>query len=355
MAFCACKLSFLTIVLIFSTRTQLPAAEGALLDDDQQALLQIKISLQSLNNTIASALSDWISPNSSSSSNSTNSMSGSSANPCAWSRVSCSSVANSTRVTGLDLSFLSSTSVVLVSGFSNLTSLLSLNLSHNHFTGSISEDIDNCIHLISLDLSYNNFSSLPSLSRLSSLQSFNLSDNIVISRPLSHAIPGNCSALRSLILLRNSLVDLSSVSGQDCINLHTVDLSRNLFTTSNFPTNLTTLPSLRHLAISGSKLLGPVPSSLCSRSALQHLDISDNNFTGGFPLFLTNCSSLLHLDISGNNLTGVLPPQLGNCTSLLWLNLRSKNELTGKLPPELATMGQDRQKCFVSFFLINKF
>ncbi|MCO5560708.1 hypothetical protein L7F22_014326 [Adiantum nelumboides] len=337
MAFCEGKLSFLIIVLIFSTRTQLQAAEGALLDDDQQTLLQIKISLQSLNSTIASALGDWISPNSSSNSNSTNSTSGSSANPCAWSRVSCSSVANSTRVTGLDLSFLSSTSGVLVSGFSNLTSLLFLNLSHNHFTGSISEDIANCIYLISLDLSYNNFSSLPSLSRLSSLQSFNLSENIDISRPLSHAIPGNCSALRSLNLSRNSLVDLSSVSWQGCINLHTLDLSRNLFTNSNLPTNLTTLPSLRHLAISGSKLLGPVPSSLCSRSALQHLDISDNNFTGGFPLFLTNCSSLLHLDISGNILTGELSSKVGDFIALEVLNL-SENLFNGSIPAEIGNL-----------------
>ncbi|KAI5065535.1 hypothetical protein GOP47_0020230 [Adiantum capillus-veneris] len=330
MAFSACKLAFLVIVF-FSTLPSLQ--EGALLDDDQQALLQIRLSLlQSLNNTI-SALSDWISLDSTSS---TNSSSSATSGPCAWSRVSCSSVDNSTRVTGLDLSSLSNISTPLVSGFSNLSSLFSLNLSHNSFTGFISEDIANCTNLISLDLSYNNFSSLVSLSPLSSLQTLNLSANKIVSS-LSQAIPSNCSALQFLIVSTNSFEGLFSVPWQDCNNLQTLDLSYNLFTDSNLPVNLTSLSSLRNLNISGSKLLGPIAPSLCSKSALQLLDLSDNNFTGGFPLFLTNCSSLQHLDISGNKLAGELSSEVGDFIALEVLNL-SENSFNGSMPPELGNI-----------------
>eukprot|EP00250_Pteridium_aquilinum_P026051 c32186_g1_i1 orf=2-301(-) len=96
MAFCVCNLALLiiiSIIIFFLTCTcNIKPLQAAPLDDDQQALLQIKLSL--LQNSSSDKLSDWINPNTS-----TNTTS-----PCSWSRVTCSFVLNLTRVTGLDLS-----------------------------------------------------------------------------------------------------------------------------------------------------------------------------------------------------------------------------------------------------------
>lgn len=320
----ALRLCFALLICSISAST--PGYAASLLQD-QQALLQIKNSLQLLSSNISSYLSDW-SANSNTSS------------PCTWSRISCTSIQNLTRVTGLDLSSLS-VAGALIGGFSNLTELTNLNLSHNLFSGAVSTDIANCTELTSLDLSFNNLSSFETaqgLSLLSNLQLLNLGGNNISSN-VSQAIPNNCAHLQTLNLSSNSIMELSSVTWQDCTNLQILDLSHNQLT-GFIPTNLTDLPSLNHLILAANKLVGTIPSSLCSSkgpSALVHLDLSDNQLIGTFPLSLSNCSSLQYLDFSGNNMTGNISSQLGNLTALEVLNL-SENLFTGSIPSQLGRL-----------------
>lgn len=228
----------------------------------------------------------------------------------------------------------------LVSGFSNLPALSHLNLSHNLFNGSISDDIANCIGLATLDLSSNLFSSVVphGLAQLSNLQLLNLGGNL-LSGALSVLLPNGCAQLQALNLSGNFFSDYTSYPWQNCTNLQYLDLSHNALS-APLPNEFSSLRNLQHLLLGSNQIVGYSPNSLCSTAgSLLQLNLSQNNLTGTFPLSLTNCSSLQQLDLSMNQLTGNLPPELGNLSSLELLDL-SQNSFVGSLPPDVGRLSR---------------
>lgn len=74
----------------------------------------------------------------------------------------------------------------------------------------------------------------------------------------------------------------------------------------NLPSDVPSIPSLRHLFLQHNNFLGTFPISVSSQ--LKVLDISSNSFTGGIPdLELTK---LKHVNFSYNNFTGPIPYSL---------------------------------------------
>ncbi|XP_016462444.2 receptor-like protein EIX2 [Nicotiana tabacum] len=223
---------------------------------------------------------------------------------------------NFTSLTSLDIqmNFVES---AIPTWFSNLTSLVNLNLGLNAFKGS-TDFFEQLRDLETLDLQVNHFGD---------------------------------PVLNSLCRL-NSLVYL--------------DLTRNQLKSSDFHC-LRNLTSLSVLKLTGNMLQGPFPESLTSSfCTLRVLDLSDNNFTGLLPTFIRDPSSCYQnslkelylsnnvyndyfpaglekhkdleiVDLANSSLYGPIPYSIGKITNLKILSI-SNNDLNGSIPSSIGEL-----------------
>ena len=77
--------------------------------------------------------------------------------------------------------------------------------------------------------------------------------------------------------------------------------------------------------------------SVSSGKQLVGVSLYKNNLTGKIPPELGTLSNLKELRLGGNQLTGELPAELGNLSNLWSLTLNS-NQLTGEIPAELGNL-----------------
>ncbi|WMV43478.1 hypothetical protein MTR67_036863 [Solanum verrucosum] len=254
------------------------------------------------------------------------------------------------------------------STISKLNKLVHLDLSSNHFRGSIPESIGNCTAITELTLSGNNFTgNVPStISKLKELVYLDLSSN-----HFGDSIPesiGNLTAIIELRLSDNRFTgNVPSTIGK-LNNIEYLYLSSNnfegsipdIFTnfselsiltfdsnsfTGSFPYSIATLTSLRMLELQNNLLTGPLPSNISGLQELQQLDLSFNYFIGATPLWLFRLPSLISLSVQDNQLTGKLPNELkSNYLEYLQygkINL-SYNKLHGEIPDWMLFMSIDR-------------
>ncbi|CBI28433.3 unnamed protein product, partial [Vitis vinifera] len=210
-------------------------------------------------------------------------------------------------------------------------------VSGNKLTGEIPPLICNLTSLRSLDLSDNNFSGgipqcLTNLS--SSLFVLNLRGN-----NLHGAIPQICtntSSLRMIDLSGNQLQGQIFRSLANCIMVEELVLGNNMIN-DNFPSWLGSLPRLQTpdiltvIDLSSNKFYGEIPESIGDRKGIQALNLSNNALTGPIPTSLANLTLLEALDLSQNKLSREIPQQLVQLTFLAYFNV-SHNHLTGPIP-----------------------
>ncbi|GMH28650.1 hypothetical protein Nepgr_030493 [Nepenthes gracilis] len=258
--------------------------------------------------------------------------------------------------------------VTRASPLTNLSSLMSLSLSHCKFSGPLPVWILNVTQEI--DLSDNQFtgklSSMVDISKLSQLTSFDLSGNslegkvpswlfslpslkvlslgfnqfsgqLTISEDVARASPlMNLSSLMSLSLLRCKFSEPLPVWIWNIT--HEIDLSFNLFT-GKLPSmvDISKLSQLTSFDLSENSLEGKVPSWLFSLPSLKVLSLDFNQFSGQLTISedvaraspLTNLSSLMSLSLLHCKFSGPLPVWILNITQEIDL---SYNQFTGKLP-----------------------
>lgn len=222
----------------------------------------------------------------------------------------------------------------------HLRRLKTLTITNNDFTGGIPTWFGSMTELRALSLSSNSFSGLipPSLSNLSKLEFLSLSYN-----SLQGSVPPEIANLHSLVNLNFSYNKLSGSLSPGIFNISTLEVIGVMknFLSGNIPHDLCgRLPSIWYLGISFNQFSGRMPQNLSQCSKLQHLSLSYNNFTAAFiPEELGSLGKLEELFLDGNNLRGVIPKEFGNLTALKILSLQDNN-LTGEIPSELGKLNK---------------
>lgn len=184
-----------------------------------------------------------------------------------------------------------------------------LDLTFNHFGGSIPDFLGSITSLEDLRLTQNNFSgTIPhQLGNLTNLRILTLNFN-----SLSHKIPNtfvNLTQLQYFYINVNTLGEpLSDLFGKlSCKSLESIDVSFNRFT-GPIP-DMRACSKLRELLLHHNPLSGTVPASLGQLSTLEFLDISADSLQGTVSeSLLSKLHNLYWLDLSFNSLTLDLSP-----------------------------------------------
>lgn len=214
-----------------------------------------------------------------------------------------------------------------------LISIKNLNLSHNQFNGDLNNTIGNLNKLISLDLSFNNFTgNIPkNLGRLLHLEVLNLSNN-----NFHNEIPTEIFRLQNLKVINlqnNSLTGSIPRQIGNSKNLLILDLSRNKLK-GNIPKELGKLIQLTHrLALDHNELDGPIPKEISLLTNLQHIWLNNNHFSGILPFEIGQMKSLRSIFIYQNNFVGPIPLTVGNLRELE-IFYGQNNSFGGKVPQE---------------------
>ncbi|KAI3754580.1 hypothetical protein L1987_54367 [Smallanthus sonchifolius] len=249
-----------------------------------------------------------------------------------------------------------------------------VNLSKNHFNGSIPVHFCKVHSIWVLDLSQNNFSGrLPRcLGNLTNLEAMDVANN-TITGPVPCSL-GYLTQLRSLDLQNNIFDGSLPLSLQNLTGLVTMDLGNN-YLVGSVPFWIgESLSSLKFLNLQSNKLTGMIPLHLCQLNALQYLSLAHNNITGMIPrcfgnliamiristsyandkdyvenilasmkgrqlLYTKTIKFLTSIDLSNNNIVGEIPDILMNLVGLNNLNL-SRNLITGQIPMMIGDLKQ---------------
>ncbi|KAK2965696.1 hypothetical protein RJ640_022223 [Escallonia rubra] len=267
--------------------------------------------------------------------------------------------------------------------WANLTSLMTIVISSNQFTGDIAlSPLVNLTSLIVLELSYNDFqipisfrpffnhSRLEKIECLycdfllgtdefqASVPSFQLDDirlsaagnsSVAVPKFLYHQhnleriylgeisfsgksflwLIENNTELMALVLHNNSFTGPLQMPSNPIPKLTELDIASNHFS-GNIPEDIgTSFPGLQVLKMSANSFTGTIPSSFGDMASLVHLDLSRNLLSGNIPNSLgMGCSSLQFLRLSNNNLQGSILPAHHNLTDLHSLELHVNNFTT---------------------------
>uniref|UniRef100_A0A2N9IG45 Leucine-rich repeat-containing N-terminal plant-type domain-containing protein n=1 Tax=Fagus sylvatica TaxID=28930 RepID=A0A2N9IG45_FAGSY len=221
----------------------------------------------------------------------------------------------------------------------NLSSLYSLDLSNNQFSGILPHCLSNLsCSLNILNLRANKFHGMiPQLcAKGSTLKMIDLSQNQfegVLPRSLS-----NCRMLEVLNLGSNELNDVFPSWLGTLPELRVLSLQQNgFYGVVGSPTSFFASPKLGIVDLSVNKFTGKETLYQKIREAFAFVDLSSNEFNGTIPEFIGNLNGFQLLNLSNNNLTGHIPISFGNMSTLESLDL-SQNKLSGQIPMQLTQL-----------------
>ncbi|MBA0619311.1 hypothetical protein Godav_028504, partial [Gossypium davidsonii] len=214
----------------------------------------------------------------------------------------------------------------LPSTMQNSTNLIMLDLSENHFNGSVPAWIE---FLQNLDLAHNNISGVipKCFNNLSAMATTNKTNN-ELSTLYFINYPFYLSALlvlkgredeygHTLGLVTNLDLSVNSLTGEipkeigSLVGLLSLNFSGNHLT-GNIPDNIGNMKFLESLDLAMNRLNGEIPPSFSKLNFLNHFNVSYNNLTGQIPTS-TQLQSFENLSYVGNHLCG--PPLTKNCTT----------------------------------------
>ncbi|XP_073156461.1 receptor-like kinase TMK4 isoform X2 [Henckelia pumila] len=234
-------------------------------------------------------------------------------NYCKWQGVFCDS---SGKVSSINLSS-KSLSGIIPSNLNQLSSLKSLSLQRNLFSGPL-PPLSNLDSIQDVNLDDNNFNSIPQgfLSGLTSLQDFSLNNN---SNLPPWRIPDTLKDSTTLVSFQASKANL----------------------VGEIPDIFASMPNLQSLRISYNNMSGSLPSSF-AKSGIQNLWLN-NQMMGFFGTIdvIGTMTQLAEVWLHVNKLSGPIP-DLSALTELSDLQLRD-NLLTGVIPDSLTKLPKLKQ------------
>ncbi|KAL4380822.1 hypothetical protein S245_012148 [Arachis hypogaea] len=240
-------------------------------------------------------------------------------------------IQNSTRLEQLRLNFVTISSS-LPHTLTNLTSLQKLSFRNCELYGEFPVGIFYLPNLTSLNFAENQNlqGALPaSIGNLTNLALLALGDN-----SFHGEIPQSLFRLENLEQLSLSY---NFFEGQLALDmflklkmLNALGLSVNKLTlfSQNRNVNVTILPPIQSLGLSGCNLAGEVPTWIMNLTTLSSLDLSRNNLQGEIPYFFFRLENLTVLDLSHNTLEGQIElDMLSKLQKLTSLGLGGGNKL----------------------------
>ncbi|KAK7841091.1 receptor-like protein 13 [Quercus suber] len=221
------------------------------------------------------------------------------------------------------------------SSFGNLVFLRILDLSKNHFSGTIPMHfIMGCYHLEFLILSNNSFSGqiFPANSNWTHLSYLYLDNN-----HFSGTLPtwmGNMTYLEDIVMAKNHFEgnnDARSLSFYLNIKPNIIEyLPDDISTFEGVVQDVEEAEFTTKTRTYSYK--GKIPLELGRMSSnIRALNLSHNNLSGLIPETFSNLKQIESLDLSYNNLNGKIPPQLTEMTSLA-VFIVAHNNLSGATP-----------------------
>ncbi|PRP85757.1 hypothetical protein PROFUN_06351 [Planoprotostelium fungivorum] len=241
--------------------------------------------------------------------------------------------------------------------------LLQLDLSYNHFDGTIPDVFQKFPSLMYLDVRTNQLRGpLPSsLGGLANLTYVDMSSN-----RLEGTIPSSYSDLYGLqyfSIFGNLLYGAIPSFFNKFTKLQLLDLSINSFT-GTIPQGLESLQELQALRLQSNQLVGSIPDGVYQLTSLVELALDNNHltgyigdlsnlsnlwfcwlsynqFTGPFPMSITFMPSLLYAVLTYNNLTGPIVDNWPRGMNLTLLDA-SHNQLSGPIPATFSNLNQLR-------------
>ncbi|KDO54099.1 hypothetical protein CISIN_1g0374272mg, partial [Citrus sinensis] len=213
--------------------------------------------------------------------------------------------------------------------FFNRSSIVTLDLSYNSFSGNIPYWIERLIRLRYLILANNNLEGeVPNqLCGLKQLRLIDLSNNNLFGQ-----IPG---CLDNTSLHNNGdnvgssaptfnpnrrttyFVGPSILEKEESIMFTTKEIS---FSYKGKPLN-----KMYGVDLSCNKLTGEIPPQIGKLTNIRALNFSHNNLTGVIPVSFSNLNQVESLDVSHNNLNGKIPPQLVELNALVVFSVAHNN------------------------------
>ncbi|CAN6690076.1 unnamed protein product [Malus baccata var. baccata] len=216
--------------------------------------------------------------------------------------------------------------------------LSNLNVSNNLIKGQIPSF--NCSYspfVISLDFSHNDFSGIIplGLGNCSKLELFRAGFNSLLG-----TLPCDIHKARALEEISLPSNKLSGAIGENIANLTNLailDLNSNQLS-GTLPLHIGKLSRLKLIILHFNSLESFLPPSLMNCSSLTELNLGFNQLEGDLSVLnFSKLTQLIKLDLVSNHFTGPLPISVYSCKSLIALRLCS-NDLEGQLQHEILSL-----------------
>ncbi|KAL4334529.1 hypothetical protein GQ457_07G015140 [Hibiscus cannabinus] len=251
---------------------------------------------------------------------------------CKWVGVSCGVIHQ--RVAALNLTNLNLTGNI-PPHLGNLSFLVSLDFSRNHFFGHLPEELGHLHRLRIVKLSFNDLNGEipPWFGNLHRVKMLEMGSN-----NFTGTIPQtlvNMSNLEILNLGSNQLFGQVPSSIPNISSLKEIDFGDNSLSGSLVHDFCVQLPNLESLRLYGNVFSGCIPSSIGKCSNLQILDLKANEFSGVIPRSIGNLTQLKGLYLDDNNLEGEIPEEIGNLLNIEELVIQNMKSLGGQIPSSI--------------------